>query len=158
MIPRSIPDGLVLCHNRVRHGRYTFCGVNGFRAWLVHKPPERFARCHCGWSGLPHYARADVANDPKTNGVTYDSSLVATERAIRKGLALYGYQLRKSANPNDNWRYRAVKADHIAGETLELQEAAGWLADLEELWGRRNRANQGRESSEAPTVTPETAR
>jgi hypothetical protein len=58
-VPKSVAPGRVLAHNHVAHTATTFCGVNGFRAWTwpaASKPPN-FARCDCGWSGLPHVAR-----------------------------------------------------------------------------------------------------
>jgi hypothetical protein len=58
-VPKSISKGRVLCHNHIQHGPNTPCGVNGFRAWTDTKPPQGFAKCPCGYAGLPHYARRD---------------------------------------------------------------------------------------------------
>ena len=55
-VPKSVGAGRVLCHNHVRHTVDTPCGLNGFRAWTDLKPPSKFVKCPCGWSGLPHYA------------------------------------------------------------------------------------------------------
>lgn len=62
-LPKSVEPGRVLCHNHIRHTVKTLSGVNGFRAFTVEKSevPEGFVDCSCGWSGLPHKARADFA-------------------------------------------------------------------------------------------------
>jgi hypothetical protein len=53
-LPRSIPAGRVLVHNRVRRTVDMPSGVNGFRAW-TQKFQRHLVPCKCGWSGLPHY-------------------------------------------------------------------------------------------------------
>jgi hypothetical protein len=60
-IPRKIPEGRVLMHNHVRHGKTTQTGINGFRAWTAIKPYPDFVLCRCGWSGLEHYASKEHA-------------------------------------------------------------------------------------------------
>lgn len=55
-LPRSIPEGRMLCHNHVAHGPFTPCGLNGFRAWTDTEVPDGFVKCSCGYAGLPHYA------------------------------------------------------------------------------------------------------
>ena len=57
-VPTAIPAGVVLCHNHVRHTPRTPSGNRGFRGWFQSTPPTGFGPCRCGWSGLPHYARA----------------------------------------------------------------------------------------------------
>ena len=50
-MPRSIPDGKILVHNRVKP--VSPIGRNGFRIWL--QPPSdepRLIVCNCGWA--PH--------------------------------------------------------------------------------------------------------
>ena len=50
-IPRKIPDGKILVHNRVRP--VSPIGLNGFRIWtqlLTDEP--RLVVCNCGWA--PH--------------------------------------------------------------------------------------------------------
>ena len=54
-MPKSIPKGRVLAHNR-------FAFNNGFRCWTWPKEnvPPGFAPCHCGsLNGLPHVADED---------------------------------------------------------------------------------------------------
>ena len=58
-VPKSVGAGRVLCHNHVQHTVDMPCGLNGFRAWTDLKPPPKFVKCACGWSGLPHYARRE---------------------------------------------------------------------------------------------------
>jgi hypothetical protein len=49
-IPREIPPGRVLVHNRVRAIWVNQeQGHNGFRFWLA-EPSERHVRCDCGWA------------------------------------------------------------------------------------------------------------
>jgi hypothetical protein len=62
-LPGTIGKDRVLAHNHIRHTADMHCGVNGFRWWTWHKDqkPKHFLRCDCGWSGLPHFARADYA-------------------------------------------------------------------------------------------------
>jgi hypothetical protein len=56
-VPRTIPAGKILVHNRVIHGSDWHCGANGFRCWTLNKSSSRRWRvCPCGWSGLKHYA------------------------------------------------------------------------------------------------------
>jgi hypothetical protein len=50
-MPRKLPDGKVLVHNRFRPVRHI--GLNGFRIWL--QSPEddpKLVVCECGWA--PH--------------------------------------------------------------------------------------------------------
>ena len=55
-IPTRVAKGRILAHNQVDHSVNTTCGRNGFQAWTQPEPaPEGFVKCHCGWSGLPHY-------------------------------------------------------------------------------------------------------
>jgi hypothetical protein len=56
-VPRKIPAGRVLAHNRVRHTVDMPNGRNVFRCWTwpQGKVPGNFKRCKCGWSSLPHY-------------------------------------------------------------------------------------------------------
>ena len=56
-VAKSVGAGRVLMHNNIRHTIDMPCGVNGFRGWTDVKPWSGFKRCHCGWSGLPHYSR-----------------------------------------------------------------------------------------------------
>ena len=56
-VPKSIGTGRFLMHNHVRHSRTMPSGMSGFRAWTDVKRLPGFRRCHCGWSGLPHYSR-----------------------------------------------------------------------------------------------------
>jgi len=59
-VPKSVPAGRVLVHNRVRHDADTPPGVNGFRAWTEEEGENpRLVPCECGWSGLPH-CRVDL--------------------------------------------------------------------------------------------------
>lgn len=53
-MPRSIPTGMVLVHNHVKHEADTPAGFNGFRAWKQ-SPAAGLLKCKCGWAGLPHY-------------------------------------------------------------------------------------------------------
>jgi hypothetical protein len=55
-IPRKMQRG-VLCHNTMCHAIDMPPGLNGFRARFEDKPPENFAKCGCGWSGLLHETR-----------------------------------------------------------------------------------------------------
>jgi hypothetical protein len=57
-VGKSVGAGRLLMHNHVRHTIDMPCGVNGFRAWTETKRPSHFKRCHCGWSGLPHYSQS----------------------------------------------------------------------------------------------------
>lgn len=56
-VPKKVPVGRVLAHNRVTHTADMPHGANGFRCWTwpKGKVPRHFKRCKCGWSGLPHY-------------------------------------------------------------------------------------------------------
>jgi hypothetical protein len=68
-VPKKIPPGKVLMHNRIMHGPYWECGRNGFRAWFDDKPYPGFVLCPCGYAGLKHYAgkeHAEAWRDPKT--------------------------------------------------------------------------------------------
>jgi hypothetical protein len=56
-VPTTIPAGTILCHNHVSHNHRTPSGERGFRGWFQDTPPAGFTPCHCGWSGLPHYAK-----------------------------------------------------------------------------------------------------
>lgn len=57
-LPRKIPDGFFLWHNHVRHTADMTQGRNGFRYYFECEPVNNrlYMRCHCGWSGLPHYS------------------------------------------------------------------------------------------------------
>lgn len=56
-LPKTIPEGLKLCHNHVRPAELTTVpNQDGFRAWVTNQPPKGFKRCSCGWAGLPHLA------------------------------------------------------------------------------------------------------
>ena len=46
-IPRKMPAGLILVHNRVQPVHPI--GLNGFRAWLA-KPAKEYVPCNCGWA------------------------------------------------------------------------------------------------------------
>jgi hypothetical protein len=56
-LPRLIPPGRVLGHNRVPHTINEPSGLK-FRcwSWLKDDVPPNFKNCDCGWSGLPHVA------------------------------------------------------------------------------------------------------
>ena len=62
-MPRKIPEGRVLAHNKVQHGEDWPSGPNGFRWWIWprEKKPRDFLRCNCGWAGLPHFAAREHA-------------------------------------------------------------------------------------------------
>lgn len=51
-VPRSIPEGRVVCHNVVWNGQAG--GLNGFRNWTVLEDdnPEYRELCPCAWA--PH--------------------------------------------------------------------------------------------------------
>ena len=59
-IPRKLPLGRVLVHNRV-HAQWENQppGVNGFRVWTANRPTvsrnKAYQKCRCGWAKLPHY-------------------------------------------------------------------------------------------------------
>jgi len=57
-VPRKVPAGRVLAHNRVTHAIDTPPGERGFKAWTwpEGEVPPHFKPCACGWSGLPHVA------------------------------------------------------------------------------------------------------
>jgi hypothetical protein len=58
--PKKIPDGRVLCHNPVKaYAVDQRHGDKGFRVFTfaAGKKPANFVKCHCGWSGLKHYAQ-----------------------------------------------------------------------------------------------------
>jgi hypothetical protein len=57
-VPKSVGPGRILYHNYVRHSLDMPCGVNGFRGWTDVRKLPGFRRCHCGWSGLPHYSKS----------------------------------------------------------------------------------------------------
>ena len=61
-IPKEIPPGRVLMHANVAFaGDHTRIGDQGFRAFITAtKPLDKFVPCPCGWSGLPHYAHAQI--------------------------------------------------------------------------------------------------
>jgi hypothetical protein len=52
--PFTIPDGMVLVHNRVEHTARTHTGTIGFRAWFQ-EPSDKTVPCDCGWRGREHY-------------------------------------------------------------------------------------------------------
>jgi len=54
--PPEIPDGWVLAHNHVQHGRRGPAGPKGFRWWVGNTVPKGFELCGCGWMDLTHYA------------------------------------------------------------------------------------------------------
>jgi len=55
-VPQRVPRGRYLAYNHVQHTVDARPGENGFRAWTEPKPVRRgWAKCECGWSGLPHY-------------------------------------------------------------------------------------------------------
>jgi hypothetical protein len=68
-VPKSVGAGRVLCHNHVQHKVDTPCGVNGFRGWTDTKPPPKFVKCPCGWSGLPHYAHREHVKAARRSGL-----------------------------------------------------------------------------------------
>jgi hypothetical protein len=43
------PDGYLLAHNHVRHGRRTRDGTRGFRMFYVRPDPAKWIECACGW-------------------------------------------------------------------------------------------------------------
>ncbi|MBX9693020.1 MAG: hypothetical protein K2Z81_11595 [Cyanobacteria bacterium] len=52
-LPKTIPEGMVLCHNHVRPQMPI--NTNGFRVFLAPKS-KRYQRCKCGWAdGIVHY-------------------------------------------------------------------------------------------------------
>jgi hypothetical protein len=64
-VPRSVPKGRVLIHNRVEAiAEDQPPGANGFRAWADKHPPDNAVVCNCGWSGLPHYRVAAQTQEP----------------------------------------------------------------------------------------------
>jgi hypothetical protein len=53
--PPRVPDGKVICHNRVLAAEPL--GLHGFRAWTMPHDRNRLRRCYCGWAPhLKHYA------------------------------------------------------------------------------------------------------
>jgi hypothetical protein len=55
-VPTRVAAGRYLAHNHIEHTVDTTPGVNAFRAWTEPKPVRGgWAKCDCGWSGLPHY-------------------------------------------------------------------------------------------------------
>jgi hypothetical protein len=63
-VPTKIKPGRVLYHNHIMHTATMGHGTNGFRCWTQSASSPilpGFAKCQCGWSGLPHYAHKDVA-------------------------------------------------------------------------------------------------
>jgi hypothetical protein len=67
-VPKSIPEGRVLCHNHVRHGARTTSGLNGFRGWTDTEIPKNFVKCPCGWADLPHYAWSEHVSIYRKDG------------------------------------------------------------------------------------------
>jgi hypothetical protein len=55
-LPKTIKPGRFLHHNHIMHTVDMSNGVNGFRCWTNSFVSNGFAKCPCGWSGLPHYA------------------------------------------------------------------------------------------------------
>ena len=62
-VPRKVPEGRVLVHNRVSHGPRTPVGVRGFRAWTqpVDADDPPVVECDCGWAaGAGVHYRVDL--------------------------------------------------------------------------------------------------
>ena len=70
-VPKKVRAGHVLCHNHILHTVDMPPGVNGFRAWFDKDPPDHFAQCPCGWSGLPHYAWRENVKSTKGKCATW---------------------------------------------------------------------------------------
>jgi hypothetical protein len=107
-VPKTIGRGQVLMHNHIKHDKHTLCGVNGFRAWTDSSPPEHFVLCECGWSGLPHYRRREVADVRRR---------LAPEKEIRA------------------WQSRQTRE---ARRWAKKQSVAQWLDETDELLQRMN--------------------
>ena len=46
-LPKAVPEGKFLVHNRVRPARHL--NHHGFRAWLTAQPDDIYV-CDCGWA------------------------------------------------------------------------------------------------------------
>jgi hypothetical protein len=68
--PTKVPEGRFLHHNHVMHTINMPVGLNGFRAWTYPSVMDGFAKCPCGWSGLPHYAAKDHISATKGKAET----------------------------------------------------------------------------------------
>jgi hypothetical protein len=68
--PPRVPDGKVICHNRVLPAEPL--GLHGFRAWTMPYDPNALRRCHCGWAPhLKHYAWRGLEHKHPTKVRTY---------------------------------------------------------------------------------------
>ncbi len=64
-IPRNVPEGRIVVHNRVQstteHGTSLVPGMNGFRAWTEFADTPNCVVCHCKWAPhLKEHYRVDL--------------------------------------------------------------------------------------------------
>jgi hypothetical protein len=77
--PPHVPDGKVLCHNRVLPAEPL--GLHGFRAWTMPHDPNRLRRCYCGWAPhLKHYAWRGLEHKQPVNVRTFETDIEGNPR------------------------------------------------------------------------------